>query len=189
MVRGNKNKKDLINMSEVSDKCLLCETTCKKTSAPINQAYNINCQICGNYTSTREFETDLDALYEYPKNKKHLISGFIRNKCEHKPNDKVWLFHEKYLIKKNEAILEENSYKELYNKLIKYNDIDFKIQNILMYIKKNTKHFGCPVNLNIESDYPLFYAKNSEELKFLLESLSEKQYIKTQATPRMRTLL
>jgi hypothetical protein len=67
-------------MSEISAKCLLCGSDCKKNE--IKQSINelkVDCSVCGEYSILDQFSKYDKVLEGYPKNKTHLISGFVRN--------------------------------------------------------------------------------------------------------------
>ncbi|MBP7792400.1 MAG: hypothetical protein KA120_04995 [Candidatus Goldbacteria bacterium] len=129
-------------------KCKFCDSSVKIISA-INFVKEVDCLICGNYKISFKFskiQTEIE--------KRHLISGYIRNNQE---------------IFKNK-IIEEDVIKKLEKELIEP-DINEQINMILEFYDKNKKYKGDYIELKLNCDFSLFYCKNYKELFYILDQI------------------
>jgi len=152
-------------MSEFAQ-CLFCDTNKIRHGAPYakngSTIYGYECKRCGDVQYTHDttiFQND-KKLAEV----KYLISGYIRELS--------------YTGKKTPVIsLINHDDQEIIKSPIIPKTLEEQQIKILNYIKLETKHHGSKVSIDMEFDYSIAYAKNKEELNFIILSLKKKDYL------------
>lgn len=153
-------------MTELKQTCILCnhpnasyhdggKEDCFYFSCPTCKKFKISSLLC---------HSDMDIKY---KDKKYILSGIAR-----------------HLIDNNMQMLDLHT--ENYQKLIDEGDnrivmpasIEEKADAILKYIKYRTSYPSENVTINNINDASICFAKNHEELNYLLDFLKEMGYIK-----------
>ena len=138
------------------NKCIFCDSQFKKIEN--RDPYSIcDCPICGHY----EIGDAAMRLDKEIYNKRHLISGYIREMND--TGSKVKLQSEK-------------NYKVILDSPMVPKDIQGKINKIIQYFNRNIKEFGQFIKI---PEISVSYSKNEEENKQLYMKVIEKGYIES----------
>ncbi|HEY3250006.1 MAG TPA: TIR domain-containing protein, partial [Ignavibacteria bacterium] len=119
------------------------------------------CNRCGKYKVTGRGQA---ISKEYFKGLNYILSGIARNLTE----DRL----EPLLITSTDP-------KELIKKYDIPKTIEDKIYLIIKYLKRKSDHFGQLVQMQDSLDFPVAYCANSLELKSILDTMVDWQYIKS----------
>lgn len=163
-------------MSEKSI-CILCEKEAEKSGISGRDGYLIECETCGKYFlgSPEIFEGSYKSM---PREKRALISAFTRGFPRHE---------EKFLELGDEVISHPAGYSPSsisWNKIIEEYESkseDEKLENLISYIKNESKQFGDRVLLDGEKDYPITYSLSSQEFT-TIRDIAIKRDILTRAS-------
>jgi len=142
------------------DKCPIC----KFGDCTIEQATDgrlilfVSCKRCGEFQiSFICFKSDLKQYGE-----KHLLSGAIRN-----------LYEKGEMI----SISFGEDFKKILDSTNEPKNPFEKMDLLIKYIYDKMEYMGAGVEMNSNLDYPLLYAKNSQEFLFVVKKASELRYI------------
>ena len=135
--------------------CVFCDSNMKLIQEH-GDFQQFKCNICGSYPTTF---TNKHHLPSSILKKRHLISGYIREKNE-----------------KGESVelILTISCEKIINSSLLPNDIEQILQKILWYINKKTTYRGEKIDTPPIS---IGYAKNTSEMNYLLKELSKRGYI------------
>lgn len=152
-------------------RCVFCDNSITTDYYDFDRMiYYCNCINCGIYKITQEAIDDLPYyLNTKYTDKKHLFSGCLREKTELGKNEEV-----KLIIKTDnyESILDASQIPKTLNE---------KLDKLLMYFYRRTEYLSQEII--IEPLQPaICYAKNTNELASLLESLCKSEFLKSQET-------
>ena len=154
-------------------------TICKDFMASINEDFDknifkIECKTCGTFYCSYEYGKD------YGKDKStYLLQGAIREK--NLQGIKPFFCTKDSEIIKSESFgtlnpISEKTFLKSIN--IPKTPIE-KINKLLLNLANKTEDdYGKTQRINYEKDFPLIYAKNNDEIIFLLESIEEKGFMK-----------
>ena len=131
--------------------------------------HTIDCKVCGKYELSYDLFYQfqkLDSILEEDELKKYrgqeyILSGVTRN--AYKRGNPIEITH------KNIAYLIDGAP----NPSTPLEVLD----QVLLYISNKSQPFDFTFPLNLEFDYPLFYAKNGSELKYVLSNPEYKGYL------------
>ncbi len=141
--------------------CIFCKNAITDKKGHFSYI-SITCPNCGDYSITCDAIEDLPQHLEGKyKNKKHLISGLLREQSEYKL--------------KNEVITSENYLEMLNSPKIPIN-LSEKIDKLLLYIHNHTSTFMGKVLIDHHQP-AIAYAMDSKELENLLKALVGLIYI------------
>ena len=144
--------------------CIFCGLDASLREDSNKEIYFIDCNNCGKYQIIREAFEDLPTLLNRKYNdKKHLISGFLREMTE--------------LNLPTEVITNHNIESLFMNSKIP--DILMgKMDKLLSYFYRNTETLSQEVVIDITRQNAIGYAKGERELESMIEALSELGYVK-----------
>lgn len=148
-------------MTDMKQKCFLCEKECEVNRNNLERRIYVKCQTCGEYGLTEEASDYVNS--EIEKDKKWILSALLRQKTE-TGNPLLEILTKDIVEMLNTAKIPEYP-------------LD-KMNKILLYIHKKTSEFGKSVEIEVETDYPIFFAKSEQELSNMIEALREKGFLK-----------
>lgn len=144
-------------MTEKS-KCILCEKDAERSFPQGKDGYLAECAVCGKYflASPELFEGSYTSM---PREKRRMLSAHIRNLFElgEEPPE----LESKGLW---EGIITEYENKTLNEKL----------ENLIWYLRKESKEFGDEVPFDQEKDYPVTFSLSSEGLMKIVQLAMDK---------------
>lgn len=138
--------------------CSICLRSARVNLAPDADIYNISCEVCGKYriSETAALSTDLVS-----GEKRHILSGVVRNRSEQ--GEIV------YISTGNvEAILDSVS--------IPSDPLE-AIDLLLEYLFRKAGQASEYVPINLVTDYPILFAKDTSELQYYLQKALGLKYI------------
>lgn len=131
--------------------CPLCKNEFRnKTSQALSNVSLVDCEICGKYKISKEELLLLQSSFE---SEKYIISGITRQTSE----------DNKYV-----SIIDEQSIRQIIDTARIPDSPLEKMDLILVYIEKKIKHMGDCVHIDTVTDYPIAFAKHSDEMRYLL---------------------
>ena len=139
------------------EQCGLCDYPLQKIFSDSRNFFSYDCWRCGSVKIT---EDAVLLLKGHPEIERPKLSGFCRERHE---------------LKKLPVEILTNNLKSLIAGTP--NSISQKENKILEHIKRNTDYFGKNVVLEWMRDFPIAYAVNKDEFKFLIEHISNTGYI------------
>lgn len=141
-------------MSEL-EKCPICDFKIDKNNDISNGYYVFHCDNCGEV----EFTSAVHAIPDF-NDKRYILAGYLFNRKE---KDKL-------------LIVDSTSFDKLIDSAnIPLTPLD-KIDQILLYIYKNTKYASDTLCIPLEK-YPICYSYNTNEFNFLIQKARELEYI------------
>lgn len=139
--------------------CFLCNAAIPQTSTDDRDTYTYKCPTCGYVKITEEAVIGFSG---HLKGINYLLSGFTRERTESGQRPVV--------------ILSTNAL-QLANGPQVPKNVTEKLDHILLYLEKKSNFAGQAVPLDIETAYPIAYAKNSKEFRFLVDQLIAQKLI------------
>lgn len=148
--------------------CVLCANTVKKIIPnPESNTYEIICPNCGHFIISSEIWDDINILPIEHRNNRHIVAGYIR---------------------------EENDFGRVVTLLSKDIDVILKsaqtpksltarLYKLLNSIYRRTEHFGHYIPLGMACT-ALGYAKDQNDLRYMLHALSEMGFVNNYALGR-----
>ncbi len=144
------------------NKCIFCDTEVEIERGVSDTIY-INCRNCAGYYITQSALEDLPNIFKRElKDKKHLISGYLREMSD--------------LGLKTEVITNSN-YRNFVNNSKIPHTIGEKLDKLLLYFYKKTEFLYQDIAFDFKQP-AISYAKNEIELKNMVGALSSLDYIK-----------
>lgn len=140
--------------------CIFCGQHLEKT-LPSGDNYTFICHNCGRYKMTHTALEDIPNSMKNFKNKKHLISGYLREMSE--------------LGLSTEMISSYNYNNLLSSSLIPKNAIE-KLNKFLLYFHRKTEFLYQEIEID-PSQPAIAYAINEEEFWHMIDALSSLDYI------------
>jgi predicted nucleotide-binding protein len=129
----------------MKEKCILCEENVDISIIPGKDEYSIACDTCGNYVYDNFFKNSYLTL---PKEERAMISAYTRESYEYR--------------KDLPKLADPDSLKDIIARY-KNKTIEEKLENLILYFKKKSSHFGDNVSWDDKKDYPITYSSNSQE--------------------------
>jgi nucleoside 2-deoxyribosyltransferase len=148
---------------EQTKPCPLCKTEC--TVSIYDQIHTVKCCVCGEYTLIQDAE-----LYLPKRNNRYIISGVTRNYFEQYSGTKRYVIRE-------EMIDDDVKFQaEFVSKMPK--SVLEKATLLLQYLARNSNEKpSTPVLIMPETDYPIAFCKDKDELKFYIDYLTKRELI------------
>ncbi len=115
-----------------------------------------NCAVCGRFTIVSAAETMIRDKGPLPQ-----LSAWVRE-------------HEEY--ERTPPVITSDTIKKVLQSLPKYSPLDKQLL-LLRAVERRTKYPGFRVKFNENSDYPLAWASNGDELRYLFNSLEERNLV------------
>lgn len=147
-------------MNEIAiDKCVLCGKDIEKTELNDRDIFSYHCKICGEVLITEDLKREISPYQE----KLHLLSGYTREHTDKnlKP-----------------TVLDLSSIKQILSTEVPKN-VPEKIDRLFLKIaEKSEETLGKDVSFSTEKDYPLGYAKDLLEFRYMIEHLEKLKLIK-----------
>ena len=141
------------------DNCPLCDNLPNKNYRIDSKLiYRIDCNICGEYEVTLTAIKILQSSESPWQSKKYILSEITRNASE-----------EGRLI----SFGTDNIQQVIDSASIPNSPIE-KMDRILLYIQNKTSYAGEIVEINLDNDYPIAFAKNQDEMYFYLKEMCDK---------------
>ncbi len=152
-------------MSKELEKCPLCDFAAIISRFNIQKGiYHVECPRCKNYLISKKTVSDRDIVAKVNQSK-HLLSGITRELYENdKEPPEFYNSNIDDYIEKHYLLPEKNNIRE-------------QSQKILNFIGNKTEHFGDNIQIELDRDYPIAYAKNSIEFIELIKLLEASNYI------------
>ncbi len=140
--------------------CPVCDygNVALNSSGALDQLYHYDCPRCGPFTITDYALIEIENIQEHFKIK---LSAWIREKKEFKESPPKIT---SYTVKGEMENLPNYSVAE-------------KLTKLLQVIKKRSGHLGDLVELTSETDFPVAWAENKDELFYLAKGLKRKGYL------------
>ena len=141
----------------VQGNCFLCDTNASLDNPIEGDFYIVNCNTCGKYRITSEVTEDI-----LPNNKqKYILSGLIRS----------------YTLKGQILSIHTQNFDDLIANAFSPESPIEMIDMFLIHLSKISEPLDKLFDIK-DSDYPLIYARNLKEYRFILRKASELGYIK-----------
>ena len=130
----------------MKEECILCKKIAEvgRPNAKKGEFY-VECDICKNYSYDHFFKS---AYISMTEDKRAMISAYTRE-CYELEIEPPKLGDPDHLREKREE------YKNKTN--------DEKLDNLILYLKKNSKRFGDSIPWDEKKDYPITYSPNHQE--------------------------
>ncbi len=156
---------------EGQKKCPFCGADATVAEKPMERKYTYTDCLCGKFIIDGIVLEDSGEYNKILKTDedKILFSGYLRNNQSSQKNNQPITITEEFISKELPGILD-------YCQQI---PLDEKISKIKSYIFQKTTSIGNPVQISYLTVYPLFYLKNSDELKNILSHLAEIKILET----------
>ena len=138
--------------------CIFCGNNTEATNFSGMDGWHVKCPNCGIYNLTEEAQYDLPS--EIRSSKRYLISGLLRERSDLNITDVITTGNFK-------AIFDSNVPKTIRQKLDK----------LLSYLYRKTQQLDELINVDL-NQYAIGYAKNSDELRNMLNALVEEGYLR-----------
>ncbi|MBP7527332.1 MAG: hypothetical protein KA801_05380 [Syntrophorhabdaceae bacterium] len=138
--------------------CPICkEDKHVETQLPTGRSHEYKCAVCGPFT----ISTTAEAMM---RNEKPLpqLSAWVR---EHEEHGRI------------APIITSDTIKKTLESLPRHSPLDKQLL-LLRAIERRTKYPGFQVKFNEDSDYPLAWANNGNELRYLFNSLEERNFVR-----------
>jgi hypothetical protein len=136
--------------------CIFCNATIK-TVFPDNLIYNIDCPNCGKYRTDFRFQKiNADIINKY------LISGYLQELNE---------------TGKEIPIITLDNFKQILESALIPKTTNARIIRLLFHIFRETSELGFQLLFNLNTSPSIGYAKNNQELRFMLLALEQIDYI------------
>ena len=148
----------------MSNECPICGNPVPQFQ-PVHD--EVKCSICGTYFPKEAFLRDLFNKWGSRKpdlEVSYLLSGVIREKAE------TGIVPVLYNLDELEAQIPFK------------NDPLASIDRILLHTYRKAETFASWVHLDVETDYPIGYARNSDDFKFLVEKAKELNYLEAKVS-------
>lgn len=142
------------------DKCPICKfKDCTIKPAPKGKtAFNISCRRCGNFQISETcFASDLS---EYGDS--YILSGTIRN-----------LYEKGVTIN----LLHGEDFKKILDSVKIPQGLFEKVDLLVKYLNRKTEHLGAGVKIKENLDYPVLYAEDYSEFRYIMDKAVELGYI------------
>ena len=139
--------------------CPICNSTAEVFPTDHSNIAFITCKICGKYRITRT--ASLTKVFK--KYEQYLISAALSYQ-----NENGNIFE-----------IDSRNIDALFDSIIVPKTPIEKINRILLYIYKKTTSFDDIIDIDISTQYPIAFAKNSSEFYYLLENIEELDYLST----------
>ncbi|MCK4297611.1 MAG: hypothetical protein KAX28_13260 [Candidatus Marinimicrobia bacterium] len=139
------------------DKCPICSSISEFDPTDHSNIAHITCKICGEYRITRT----ATVTETFKKCDQSLVSAALRY---HNENGNIFEINSKNISTLFDSIK------------IPKTPIE-KINRILMYINKKANSFDDIISIDISTQYPIAFAKNSSEFYYLLQNIENLDYI------------
>jgi len=145
--------------------CIFCNTaTVEYQSEHETSIFSVKCNICGRYKS-EDFNEKLTFVRLTPHDKA-MISAYTRELYElDAPAPELHMLNEENQI---EIIIARYKNKTVIDKL----------NNLVLYVGRNSDYFGKPMYFHEETDYPITYSKNKIESDNIKNQAFEAGYFK-----------
>lgn len=141
--------------------CPVCSTGLHSAHSMKGDCYEYNCAVCGLFAISRTAEVNLK---RNPLG--HKLSAWIREHSEHgRERPKITT----YLLD------------DIAKSLPNYSPLEKQLL-MLRAIERRTEYPGAEVSLKPNYDYPIAWANNPDEIRYLLNTLEERGFIKQQKT-------
>lgn len=157
-------------MTENLTNCPICNFS-KCTIYPKNHGtFFVSCRRCGEFSITDQCIRYTDVKEKISKIS-YILSGLSRELYETKSKPPQFMTTNLEEYAKHYLVPDVNSIEE-------------KIKKFLQRLREKTEYFGQEINFkDIETVFPLAYAKNSEELVALFTLMTEKKLAKSKVVP------
>lgn len=142
-------------MPEDLDKCFVCSFQVERIPDSPDQ-YKVECTRCGRYTIQREAAAYIDRY----DNKKHLISGYIRNENE----------------KGRTPDITDRGIEEILSSTPMPRTVDEKMDWLIKYLGDSTQ-IGRGRSISCQRDYPIIYAVDNAEFNSIIDYLEDEEVI------------
>jgi hypothetical protein len=127
--------------------CYLCDKPARGEDLGSLSGEFVICERCGEYKISEELKHFISQLAGV---RRHILSGLCREQSD---------------TEQEPPFLMKTNLEELMARFPVPNmdDLDAKLEKLLVAVKRKSDHFGKIVELDFGRDYPLAYAKNGEE--------------------------
>lgn len=144
----------------MSLKCKFCNAEIEVTDQPQHDTRTCDCPVCGKYIL---IDTAFELQLNCSQDDAILFSGVLRNR----PNAD------------RKKTINSNDLKRIPDIVASYRALSVtdKIENLIRYIAKNSKHLGHKVPISKFVDYTKFYCYNREELVGMIDYLRSRSFI------------
>jgi hypothetical protein len=154
-------------------KCKICDSVCREfgASSPLGQEYRVECPRCGEYEIT-DVAKDVQPE-EFVRTHLYLLSGLARNSWDRRKRIRV-----DARLLKDRAEFEARVLTQCPRSVLQ------KADYTLRYLADASSYPGAIVTIDPMQEYPKFYCRNNEELRFHLHGLQERQLLTFEPTGR-----
>jgi len=139
--------------------CFLTDLPAKVSRSTRYNRYVVHSDACGDYEISRPLADD-DIDRQHP-NTRHVLAAIARQ----------WSEADQRLVIKVDNV------EEILDSVVVPNGPLEQIDEIVKYIRKETKYFGADVWIDHRTDYPVAFARNESEFVSLLYEAQEMDYI------------
>ena len=154
--------------------CIVCKSSnANVIDIPGGGLKKIECPLCGWYRISEEAVED-SIINQISNEDKILFSAYLRNHTSQR-NPMKLLSDD--IVRIPETVAQ---YKQL-------TAMD-KVHSVIRFLAKGSSSIGAPVELDLETDYPLFYCKSIKELRCIRDHLVETEII-TISAPKFPPVL
>ncbi len=138
-------------MSELPENCFVCFRRCLMKR--FDDAYQVECSVCGDYT----IDGTLSASIKLINRERAILSAKIRNNN----------------LNGRPVELHTGNYKEIIAEARYPRNPIEAIEQLILYLYRNTEQFGQSLEIEPTRDYSIFYLNNPEEYLYIREKASE----------------
>lgn len=153
-------------------KCPLCDREVVCTPYPRNQSKQFSCETCGNFTMSYEAEAYAIRLGH---KEKAMVSSYTYERTLNKSTEIMIITSTDNNLSDSEDTVDFNYILECFPKTAAE-----KLNRSLVNLSYLTEHFGKAIQISTGS-YPLFFAENVDEMKFLISEMASSGYVKVTA--------
>lgn len=153
-------------MSVELTKCRICGSKAEESSLEPAHGRSVRCPVCGNYELS--FQAEPESPPPEIQDRLYLLSAFLRHHVS--ADGKEFTVLGKHLSSVSDFDAEIASGSP--------STVSGKALALLDWITQCSPHYGAEVKVLLESDYPMGYCRNSQELKFCLHFLADQGLIR-----------
>ena len=148
-------------MNHTMNSCPLCKNDVLPSTWDDSRIFHVECQVCGTYRISDGALEELSDSGPHPD-----LSGVVRLRSEIKPPQ----------------LITTDNYRDLKSSAPAANDVPAKLRYLLRHVARKSQHPGDGVELGRETDYPVCFAANADELTYLASCATELHYVSDEGT-------
>lgn len=139
--------------------CVLCDWEIESRVDSARDTLSYHCPACGEIILTDQALREVTQRFQ---DRRYLLSGFTRERTERGLEP---------------IIISSSNIEDLVRSANKPKNVAEKLNHVMLYLERKSEHPGKTVTVVAEKDYPIAYAKNADELLYLLRQLDSLKWI------------